>query len=73
MKMKDKINIVGKSDFTGKIRNLTEQINNIIDGNNIYVIIPSLMILLEIAISHTDEDIRNELVDAAIKQLNEKR
>jgi len=63
-----------KSEFKDKAHSLIEKIYNIINGNDIFITISALMVAVEEAISQIeDKDIRNRVVDMAIKQLEEER
>jgi transketolase C-terminal domain/subunit len=74
MKTEDKTEKVYNSEFKEKTHSLIEKIYTVIDGNDIFLIISALMIAVEEAISQIDDkDIRNRVVDEAIKQLDEER
>ena len=62
------------SEFKEKSHRLIEKIYEIINGSDIFITISALMIAVEEAISQIDnKDIRNKIIDEAIKQLDEER
>jgi hypothetical protein len=65
---------VYNSEFKEKAHRLIGNIYKVINGIDIFLVISTLMISVEEAISQIDDkDIRNKIVDEAIKQLNEER
>ena len=74
MKMEDKTEKVYNSEFKDKAHRLIKKIYKLIDRKDTFITISALMFVVEEAISQIDDkDIRNKVVDEAIKQLDEER
>jgi len=72
--MENKTEKVYNPEFMEKTHSLREEIYKVIDGKNNLVLISALMPIVEEAIIQIDDkDVRNKIVDLAIKELKKRR
>jgi len=72
--MENKTEKVYNSEFMEKTHSLREEIYKVIDGKNNFILISALMPIVEEAIIQIDDkDVRNRIVELAIKELKKRR